>query len=107
LAITHDTRRKRVFRRGLITLGAPLAALLASVVTVLTLFFSASEAARHAEGDGEFPRSILGILLFTGFREGDRFGVHASEGLLVFPVFVLVVAVVAAIPLLRSFATGR
>lgn len=99
--------RQTTGRRGLVSLAVTLAAGLTSVITVAALFVSASEAARNAESNGEFPRSILGILMFTGFREDGRFGVHAASGLLVFPILVLVVAVLTSIPVLRSFAAGR
>jgi hypothetical protein len=92
----------------LLPVVASILAILISLVLLIVLFLSASEQARHATGTGTFPVELLGLPMFTGFRNGVHFGTHAHLGLLVLPIFIFVVAIGTSIPgLVRFVAADR
>ena len=86
-----------------VSITATAATLVLSLVAAIVLFLLASEQARQASGFVEFPEHLFGILMFTGFRHGARFGVHASTGLLAFPVIILAVSFTTSVPALKAF----
>jgi hypothetical protein len=55
----------------------------AAFVVVAAHLVAATNAVKSATGDTEKPYDFIGLPILTGFRNGDRFGVHLEWGTLV------------------------
>jgi len=70
-------------RRLLRTAGLAVLLWIAALVTEGVYFVNASQTAKDATSDVENQYDLVGLPLMTGFREGERFGVHIEWGSMV------------------------
>lgn len=80
--------------------------IIAGVYLALT-FHSATMAARAAEVSTQFPRSLLGMPVLTGFRDGERFGVHLEWGTAALLVAPAVLAALVSLAVVVRQARAR
>lgn len=101
----HRRVSRRTRRSLILSAAISVAAWVGCVAGVFALFVSASRAARAASADGLFLRSFLDIPVFTGFRVGENFGVHASWGVIVLAlVLPLLITLTSSVVSLRHVA---
>jgi hypothetical protein len=104
--LTMKSRKSKAWSWTFISVGSTIAALAISLVVFFIMFVTASESAHQATSSAEFPKTLLGIAMLTGFRHGPYFGVHPHLGLLIFPIFVFAVAIATSIPALKHFVSA-
>jgi len=92
-----------IARRVIRPLAIALPLWIVGVLYLGVLLVSASAQAKASSGDGSFPRSLLGIPMLEGFRNGSHFGVHLHWGI----ALVLVLpAVLSVLPMTVALMRG-
>jgi hypothetical protein len=79
----------------------------AAIAVAAVMFVTASQDALASHGNAVFSRTLLGIPVLDGFREGAHFGVHLHWGTWLFLVVPLLVGIGTSIPGARAFIHAR